>query len=337
MIPLYFPFTWISSAELEAVKIFFKRLVLYHPSKISFDMEKFEQKPDDCLDVRFPVTGDESELALALSKYHNWADLHQGSSLLTLKSDIQEIPFFNDASVSQITRDIRQRKAEVKDRVAESHQQDELVFNARLFLHMAQTYDQINYQLHKDFRKIENMQQGLMDALSGKSQDAHDDDIDGQRFSDIDRDLFMGPQRLEAWAQLFQHESNYSGLFITCSPSLFDAVMEKCQTAEKILDIHFPSHFEASEDDVNQLQMQLMRYFDRVAISSWPIETEDPMVELGKQTDSSRFRLRVFVVPDERPECFWRKRFQREVTDSDKGLTESSYVNTLLGLIDRHP
>jgi hypothetical protein len=334
MVPIYFPFTWISMAELHAIKTFFNRCVVYQPTKGAFDLKGAHPVMDESLVFRFPATGNEEELASTLSQYLNWADLHQGTSLPALKKDLQKIPFFDSSSAAQIKTDIQHGKAAMKDHEMESAKQRDLLFNARLFLCLAQVYDQVNYQLYNDFRKIESMQQGLMNSLSGVSQDASDDDSDLQLFSEKDQSLIMESKRLAAWARLIQCEGNPSALFITCSPTLFNTVTEQCPTGEEICDIRMPSIPAESEESVTHWQKQLINHFERLACTPRPLEGQDPIPKLTPKAGEPKFKLKVTMVTNEKPETFWNDRFLEDKIKCHRESSVSSYENTLLGLIE---
>ena len=86
MNPIYFPFTWISPDQLQAVRTFFGKLVLLQPSTCSLDSGLAPTETAEGLVVRAPVTEDQERLAAVIQGYHDWAGLHQGAALSTLTS-----------------------------------------------------------------------------------------------------------------------------------------------------------------------------------------------------------------------------------------------------------
>jgi hypothetical protein len=334
MVPIYFPFTWISSAELDAIKTYFNRCVIYQPAAHELDNDGQTAESDESLVYRFPVSGDEEALASAINNYLSWADLHQGASLTALNKRLQKIPFFDDASVSQLKASIKYHHAGMNNEPTESDSRHDAIFNARLFLYLAQAYDKVNSQLYQDLRKIENMEQGLMNSLAGISQEAHDEHRDAQPFSEKDHSIILESKRLAAWSLLFGYDSDPSGLFVTCSATLFNLVIEQCPTAEKVVDLQLPSIQNASKQDASHWQKQLIDSLERLAASAWPAELGDAAPSWAQQDGEPEYRLKVYISPNDKPEAFWRSRFLTESSHPSDLPVGSSYANTLIGLID---
>ena len=340
MNPIYFPFTWISPDELQAVRTFFDKLILLQPSTFSPDSGMAPAQPAEGLERRFPVTEDPERLAAVMRSYHDWAGLHQGAALSTLKSRLQQPPFFSDNMISQIKGDIQKHPMDKERRQAEGDAQMDPLFRSRLFLLLAQAHDQANFQLKNELGHIEHKQQAMMDLLSGADRD-QEDDAEGRsghrRFPSAmgtDPYLTMIPERLAAWAQLLAYESSLSGLFVTCSASLFEAVMDQCRDYTQVCDVYAPCFSTRANGEMGH-QERLTQYFEAVAKNSWPPQDELPVIASGQDKNAVLCRLKVVAILDESPEYFWGERFLKEKSVRSEKKLVSAYQNTLLGLIEK--
>ena len=151
MKPIYFPFTFIPNQVIEALTVCFKQTVLYQISKKHVTEKMLGSIKRDGIDIRIPVQGEEEKLDLILRDFRTWADHHQGGELSIFKTRAHTTPFFEESSSAQIM-------AEIKNRSAEHLRQNktEAAMHARIFLLLAQEYDQQNHKLEEKFLSWRN-------------------------------------------------------------------------------------------------------------------------------------------------------------------------------------
>ncbi|MDM8525524.1 hypothetical protein QUF80_19315 [Desulfococcaceae bacterium HSG8] len=228
MKPIYFPFTYISEPVAEILASCFRQTVIYQPSsrKIPDIMRKWEDA--GIIDIRVPVTGDEEKLDAIIRDYRNWANLHQGNDLSLFKIRAGAVPFFEEMP-SQIRDDIR-RGGETKA----SPEKPDPLFNARIFLCIAQEFDMQNREINNDLASFEKMEQELMKNLKGEDLQS------GIQHSDLgfpadDPGNYMPEERLKAWGYLMGHDLEKSDIFVTASRSVFESLTDNAPDPLKIL------------------------------------------------------------------------------------------------------
>ena len=65
------------------------------------------------LDIRLPLRHHEKEITSILREYRSWAQHHQGGDISFFKTQGRHIPFFEESSVAQIRKEIKDKgKAE---------------------------------------------------------------------------------------------------------------------------------------------------------------------------------------------------------------------------------
>ena len=110
MKPICFPFTYVSDSVGQALTACFGQFVVYQPlaGKIPEQMCPWVEK--GVLDIRGPVTENQTDLETMVRNYMSWAELHfdglrpKSPFLQTWKD---AIPFFDGSSSSQVVADIK--------------------------------------------------------------------------------------------------------------------------------------------------------------------------------------------------------------------------------------
>lgn len=163
MKPIYFPLTYISEATAAALASCFGQTAVYQPCSrnVPETMQKYAE--DGVLDIRVPAKKDDERLEAVFNAYKAWAELHQGSELAFFKTRKDAVPFFGDTCPSQIRSELR------KDMQgpAEEQEKTDPLFNARLFLCMAQESDIRNIEVSRDMTAFESKERDMLNALKG--------------------------------------------------------------------------------------------------------------------------------------------------------------------------
>ncbi len=151
MNPICFPSTYISNPIARALTACFGPFIVYQPlaGKIPEEMCPWVDK--GILDIRVPMSENQSELETIINNYVSWAELHfDGSNLKSplLQTWRDTIPYFNASSPSQVVADIKKQARGKPDSSA-----SELILAARLFLYFAQEFDRQNREVARDLKR----------------------------------------------------------------------------------------------------------------------------------------------------------------------------------------
>jgi len=332
MKPIYFPLTYISEQSVEALASCFEQIALYQPCSrnIPETLQKWAEKR--VLDIRVPAKQDNDRLERVIKEYKAWAELHKGSELAFFKSRKDAVPFFDENSPSQIRSELKSELKKDMQGPAEKEKTDPL-FNARLFLCMAQDSDIRNLEVSQHITSFETKEQDMMNALKGG------DDFDIAEFETPktenslpreDPGIYMTAERIEAWFHLMQHDPEKSALFVTDSRAVFDYLTEKNPAAETVLCLErIPFCKDRSDEKFQSWQDNLKKYLDKLAGNG---STDTAVVPPAQ--GNRNFSLTFCVVPEKTPsEVFGQCVESRYVRDEMEQST-GKYKNTVIGLIE---
>ncbi len=251
MTPIYFPFTDMSDPTVAAMSAVFKRVILYRPSAAVPD--PLQQQADaGFLEIRIPIQGDEAQLTRMVADYQTWAERHSGSLLAFFTSQGGQIPFFDEASLSQIRSDIR--------RWAEETTNDEATdpgVAARLFLAVAQTFDRQQWEVNRSFSGLRDLESSLLKSIHGEEAGAE------PPMSAPVEDLghHMTGQRLWAWSCLWANDPAAGSLLVTDSREIFETVLDPIFDSPSLerFDMNWPI-----ENVSGEMQEELLRFLEGI-------------------------------------------------------------------------
>jgi len=322
MNPVYFPFTYISEATIEAVASCFRQTVVYQAisQNIPESMKKWAEK--GILDIRTPVITDEQKILSIIKDYKNWANLHQGSEKSFLKFQKEKIPFFEDTSEKRIMSEIKRYKEGKK----EENEKPDPLLNSRIFLQIAQEFDIQNQDVNKELDGFKGLEHKLMKHL-------HDNDpeflIPNAEFQVIQEDMgnYMTSERIEAWLNLMQHDSELSGIFITSSPAVIELMTDKVPEMKLI------HHWDAvpvsqKKERADTWQNDFMKYLQNLAESDQPEPSADDMIFMS---DNKRYAIKIYLVPGKTPYEFFNQCISKPESPKTIGM---NLKNTLIGYVN---
>ncbi len=232
MNPLYFPFTYINNSKAADLCACFKQITVYQTGILDFPdpMQKLYEK--GLIDIRTPVTGDESKLKAILREYKAWAELHQKSLLAFLRATEGEKAFTDETFSSQIASQIKKNMVGDQPKAA-----NDFLFNSRLFLSLAQEFDEQQDRIERELLSIDEMEKKLLSDLT--DEDEMYFNIKGkdsiEKVYDSGKDKIK--ERLKAWAYLVLNDKQRPGIFITDSKDAFEYITELNPNLEKIIDL----------------------------------------------------------------------------------------------------
>jgi hypothetical protein len=331
MIPIYFPFTYVSDPVAEALATCFGQFVIYRPLKENLSQQMQLWVNRGVADVRVPVAGNESELMAAVKNYQTWADLHRDGSktrAAILRSGLDPVPFFDELSTRKIVEDI---KGNIRGNAGTRF--PDPVLAARIFLYFAQEFDRQNHELTDDLNHHQQQEAQLIRQLKMEEDpvaaELRDDPVQlPDPFAD-----YMISDRLEAWARIFCRDPDVSGLFVTHSAAVLEQMLDRTPTAARIL--HLTSIPAGAPDDAAikswqaRLALNLARHVepDQAQASSESMEPSD--LPAADTTVS----LSVYRVPDQTPYEFFARCADIDRPPADAPGPNSKFRNTLIALV----
>lgn len=231
MIPIYFPFTYISAPVIKAMKSCFRQVIVYQPRSQGIPPHMRDAAEKGEMDIRTPVLTGEDRLDVLIREFKTWAQVHQGSELAFLKTHT-DLPFFDDTSALRIRDNIKKQASGKAD-----PDPSDPVFSARIFLTLAQEYDAQQWEIDRGLETFKIMEQKLLKELRDEDEEMPGG-IGGIRaLTREDSGTQMTAERLSSWARLALNDPGISPVFATTSPAALDLLLDRFPRAVKAFEI----------------------------------------------------------------------------------------------------
>ena len=330
MNPIYFPFTYIPKSVGKALSACFRQTAVYQISgkKIPEDMQELSR--DGILDIRIPMEINGELLDKVLKDYLGWINTHRGTETAFLTAMANKIPFFDESASSQIRADLKKTGKQIP-----SEKKPDPLFNAKLFLHMAQEFDLQKKILDHDLMDIEVMEDDFMKNLKWEDDDDHARAVARKVLEKDDPGHYMTTERINAWVSIMLQDPHASGLFITTSRAVLEHLIDIVPEMEEVI------RFDAIPMGVDEGEMpsnwqdDLMETLEKLATENWPVPIDDmanPPEVPGKEKSVS---LTLYIVPNKTPyECF-ADCVESDVFQAESVKTDTRFKNTLISLIEK--
>jgi len=232
MTPILFPYTYVSQSLAADLNRWFDTVAVYQPAVelVPEDMRRWCENSG--LRLRFPAQNQDSQLIRILEDFHRWSSLQKdrrGIGAAYRKALEGGPPFFESELPSHI-------RADIKRRISGSEIDDETgrdLFQARIFLAIAQELDRQADTLQSDLVRLADMERLLMESMHEPEEAAaalssgRTGKIAGRR---EERD-YMFEERLAAWSRLLRadaqlRDSEALAVFIAPGQTAVDAVRD---------------------------------------------------------------------------------------------------------------
>ncbi|MFH2219204.1 MAG: hypothetical protein ABII68_06040 [Pseudomonadota bacterium] len=338
MTPVYFPFTYVSEPAAEAVSACFGQILVYQPSARNVPEQMRKWIESDILKTRVPAEGDEEKIDALLREYTDWLVLHQGSETAFLRSLGDAVPFFDESSTAQIQSDIRRKMTEgVAGKKADSEQQAPL-FQARLFLRIAQEMDMQKSSVIQDLLKLEAMEKKLFENLSGEAAVPHMSRSESARYQADDPGSLMTRERIAAWTLLMLHDlartgSGVSGLLVTTSRSIVDQLMEMDPAMQTAFEVGNVPVYESRTEEMEGWQGRLMEHLEMLVENPWPLSADAVLEPCPDGVCDKKVSLTIYIVPGVSPQEFFGRFVKHAMSQTPKKGEGGRIKNTVVGLV----
>ncbi|MDI6686900.1 MAG: hypothetical protein QME06_01635 [Desulfobacterales bacterium] len=328
MKPIYFPFTCIFDLSAEMISAIFGQPAVYCPSSKNLPETMQELAKTEVIDIRIPAKNDENKLDAILKEYQSWLNLHLGDKrgmTSFFKTHADKIPFFNDTFTAQIKADIRKKLQQKQPEI-----KPDPLFNARIFLSIAQEFDDQNWEINQKLFMVDKMQQDIIENIKGEFEDSFVKNAENSLPESYDPGAYMTAERIKAWVLLMQHDPQESGLFITNSSSAFEYLIDKASRSEIIFGFDSIPLQKNSVGKPDKWRDNFMKQLEIIARNPWLTSTDKIAVPCFAKNSDTKVSLTLAIVPGQTPHEFFAGCFGYNHSALKK---ESQFQNTLLGLV----
>ena len=330
MKPIYFPFTYIPKSAGKALSACFRQTAVYQISgtKIPEDMQELSR--DGILDIRIPLEVNGEFLDKILKDYRAWVSIHQGTETAFLASMANKIPFFDESSSSQIRADLKN----IGKQIPPEEKSDPL-FNAKLFLHMAQEFDLQKKELDQDLMDIDAMEDDFMKNLKWEDDDDHARAVARRQWDKDDPGHFMTTERINAWVSVMLQDPQTPGLFITTSRAVLEHLMDNVPELVEVICLDAIPIGVDEDEALSNWQDSLMESIEMLATGNWPVPMDDITNPPEIPRNEEKVSLTLFILPNKTPyECF-ADCVETDVFQAGSAKTDTRFKNTLIALIEK--
>lgn len=329
MIPIYFPFTYISKAMGKALAACFGQTTVYQISGATMPNEMREMVDMDILEIRLPIEDTGEEFDTILKGYRRWAKNYRTSEFAFLKAAAGKIPFFDETATSQIRNDIRRTGENIPLK-----EKSDPLFNARLFLFIAQEFDLHQDRLARDLIHVESMEQDIMKKLKGENGDIHETISAENALGKDDPGHYMPHERLDAWASLMQYDKQGSGLFVTGSRSIVEHLLDMTPEMEFVVNFNAVPVLDNRFKEIKPWQEDLMKNLEMLASVVWLSKTDGLIPPPEIPVCEKKVSLSFYILPGKTPEEFFVGVMKKGLFFAEHTKNIAGFKNTIIGLVE---
>jgi hypothetical protein len=286
MKPVYFPFTYINNTVARDLCNCFGQITVYRPcaDKIPESMQRLAD--EGILDLKAPVSGDEERLKSLIKEYEEWGELHQKNDMAFLKAIGERVPFFDDTFTTQLASQIKK----IRDEDYSGGKPD-ILFNARLFLSLAQDYDIMQEGINRDLASVHEMEKKLLEGLTQEDEPFFSKNS-GIYLKPNDSGRYKIKERIEAWTYIMSNDQEEPRFLITDNRDAFDFIVEKTADIKDVVVID-PVQicgFHSAKGAGDQISLKLSGiinksrrdFIDRILGQEMENEIEKDKIEINK-------------------------------------------------------
>ena len=227
-----------------------------------------------------------------IREFRAWAAHHKGGDLSIFKTQAGSVPFFDDSSVAQIRKDIKEGGGAATGS-AESGETD---LYPAVFLQMAQDLDESNREIEKKLHSQVMQEHALMKALKGDEQLEIPDGLGAGAIAG-DQDAYMISERTAAWAHIMLADDLASPMWLTHLPAALENLVERAVGDRRALQ-HIQT-IEAPACDASRIarcREALADFIEGIAGTAWDGEKEFPHFTWDCETGASGACLSLYII-----------------------------------------
>jgi hypothetical protein len=328
---VYFPFTFMSGSVLDGCCRFFKEIVIVQAARDSIPGQMRVWQAEGLLDIQTPEL-DQGNITAMLRDYYMWAANHQGADISAYKVDKHKVPFFDDTSIAQIKKEIR--TAGAGDGTGSDSAAGDLLLQARLFLQMAQGFDEQSLEIVRNLKDQEEKERNLFDGLRGEGALSPTSKHSGLSPLSDNPFNYMLYDRLRAWVRVMSALDIVDNLFITNSRETVELAVDDLQNTDVTIHTQRIPGFAGQGEAMKELKAEFMSYLINLSRMSPPQIQENSIPQFSVENGDERLTMELVTIFGIPPPDFFSRFLQKgsPVHGSDKD--KISIKNTILGLIE---
>jgi hypothetical protein len=283
------------------------------------------------LDVQTPKS-DQGNISAMLRNYQTWAANHQGGDISAYKVEPHKIPFFDDTSIAQIKKDIR--AAGTGDEADPDLTASDLLLQARLFLQMAQGFDEQSFDIARNLRDQAEKERGLFDGLRGEDALPPVPNQSGPESISDNSLNYMLDDRLGAWTRVMFSCDIIDNMFITNSREAIELVVDDFQNTDVSIHAQRVTAFTGDAEAIKEQKAAFRSYCINLSRTSPSQFQEDSIPPFCLENGEESLTMELVTIPGISPaDCF--SRFLLGHVKAPVNISgEMSIKNTMLGLIE---
>ena len=244
-----FPATFVSQETAAAMHRRIGRFAVYQPVMGQTPAVLGGLFESGEIEIRHPVIGSEARIAELCRAYGTWGDIHQKDALRLNR--LAGEGFYNQDFAVEISTEVRTKAGDRSSGnpspdLSGDVQKPDPLFNARIFLQMAQEFDRHESEIAASLKEADNASRHLFEALRGGDAEADTEALfvpqrsslgkDPQSASPDDSGAVMTESRMTAWTLLAAHDTAPPDLFVTDSRAVMDWLADRFSSMVLILE-----------------------------------------------------------------------------------------------------
>ena len=262
---IYFPFTFVSERECRLVSACFEQWSVWMPSAFRIPPHMQKLSDNNLLSMEFPFIDKDDFMAPALNHLEKWADTHGHGHLRQSLSYGENQSKQTESSVYHILDAINAEVNEKRSGFAanenngEPTAEDKCVLQRRIFLQIAQAFDQHEQAIRNDMDMVTSLEHRFQEILHATQSHG----IRGPRDSNTRQDIakrdhgdrsYMLSERLEAWlcflaASGYKHSQKEQWVYVTTSSAIEKLLVDALPDASPAINIkHTPVTYDEDKD-----------------------------------------------------------------------------------------
>jgi len=327
----YMPFTYIEDQYIGRLTKALGPVSVYCPTPANIPDHMLAWAREKMLDARCPQGIQADHLSRAIQEFKAWADLHQGNIADMagfFKSQKGRPPMVDETNPTSIGDQIRKFGQQAPQ------EPEDPIFQAALFLAMAQEYDQQHAAVTQDLEAVMAMEQNMLSRLTGDTQDpgagigpASAADSSAGAF---DSGAFMTARRVQAWAELACRDVRPQPyvLFVTPSPAVLEYLLDQFAQAQGTLKIDLEMDGKGTGDP----NPKVMEALNALAFAEDP-GVRPPDHRQGRHPGTNSVDLEIYALAGLAPRLFPYRLVGPESRVEPPAPPNHGPVNTLIGLL----
>jgi hypothetical protein len=332
MIPIYFPYTYVTDSVARALSACFGHFIVYRPLRDDLPEQMQPWLDRGLMEVRVPVSGNEKALKRAVKNFQAWADIHKDSGSeksIILKTRLESMPLFGELSSSKIVGDLKGNiQGEARGDISDP------VMAARIFLYFAQEFDRQNHELRNELIRYDQQEGELFRQLKAEDDPVAESlkatpNLSQDPFAD-----YLTSDRLEAWTHLFNRDPDATGLFVTHRRTIVEQLGETIPSVTRAMGpIAIPVECEDNGERKSwqkNLASQLIRLIEKKRIDPETLPLEDS----NRSSTKNNVSLSTYMVSDLTPHQLFAQCTGINLPAADRSALPNNIRNTLVALIE---